>query len=651
MFNFARIKSWLGYENLKMSDLNTEFNNILSKAGSDTLSSANSTAGSAPSVAAMQTTNNPGGVGTENLALTNQQDIQQLRYMLNQIIGSAQWYSTPAASLASLNTAIGSTTFFPSSRIVSGRVDANNQPMFLVPNGASTAFKLMATATNFVAYFNSVQHTFAADISSTVNTQAAAKTCLVNDAALTATQSTKIQGERTTVITIDTIDAAISALNGKYAAFKTSTEYFIGYVDTTNNRLIHCFRGVGFDSTDAWSARVTLADNQVITLMRLSYVFATFNSSTAGVDVVDGSSNAPPIVAAVAPAAPTTGDYWYDTVNNTWKKYNGAAFVATIACFAGVVISDSTNAVLARSADFGNKVYSVLNTIELEFASTAQVQTTKTGEHVSVYGNYYYFDQSLVKWNTATNMDSGVVLAASTLYACYVKDTGGIAISDVYPTERKFDLYGGYHPAKPWRCVGEFTTDAGSLVVNDTTLNVVAHHELVLPGLGAGILGNQVVRGANLVNGTVTTNQIAALTILNANVSASAAIARTKLASVSYNQSSSSGTFTSNSAGQVDVTNLTLSFTVTGRPVMFMMIPESNDTGSSIISVASNTLMRLQRAAGTLGSYLFAAGTDQGTYMWMDTAAAGTYTWSVQISPQGSNMAVNRYILVGFEIG
>lgn len=521
-FYIARLKSWLGYENITANDLNAEFNNIINKAGSDTLGSANSTNGSAPTVAAMQTISNPGGIGSENLALTNQQDIQQLRFMLEAVIGGTQWYELPTASLDSLAASIGSTTFFPPSRVVSGRIDTNNQPMYLVPNGASTAFKLMATATNFVADFNSIQHVFSADISSTVNTQAAGKTCLVNDVSLTGTQATKTQGERTTQITIDTVDAAISALQGKYAAFKTSTEYFLAYVDTNNNRLIHCFRGIGFDSADAWSARVGVSDNQVVTLVRLSYIFATFNSGTPGVDVVDGSSNAPPIVSAVAPAAPTTGDYWYDLVNNTWEKYNGASFVSQIACFAGIVISDSTNAVLARSADFGNKVFSALNTLEMEFATTVQVQSTKTGAHVSVYGNYFFFDQSLVSWNTGTNMDTGVVLSANTKYACYIKDIGGVAISDIYPTERKFDLYGGYHPAKPWRCVGEFTTQGASLIVNGTTLNVTNHNGAVLPA--------QFVSAEQIRNLTITAAQIAAATITTTQIAASAGITGAQLA-------------------------------------------------------------------------------------------------------------------------
>ena len=47
-------------------------------------------------------------------------------------------------------------------------------------------------------------------------------------------------------LTIDTIGSEISSLNGKWAAFKindgSSDEYFLAYVDTTNNQLKNIFK-------------------------------------------------------------------------------------------------------------------------------------------------------------------------------------------------------------------------------------------------------------------------------------------------------------------------------------------------------------------------------------------------------------------------
>lgn len=463
MFNFARLKSWLGFENLTNTDLNAEIDNIRTQAGADTLSGANSTAGSDPTVAAMQATSDPGDVGTEALAATVQADVKQLRYVIDEIIGEAEWYSAPAINLANVNTSINGLVTTPQSRIISGRVDANVQPMFLVPDGVAATIALKAATTNFVAYFNGELVTFSADLSVTgLSTAAAAtNTCLVNDPNLTGGQSTKTQGERGTYIAIDTVGASITALNGTYAAFKTSTEYFIAEVDTTASRLKNCFRGVGFDSTDAWKARVAISDNDTITLMKLTWIFATYNATTPGLAVTYNK----PLVSYLAPAAPAIGDYWYDIANNTWKTYSGSAWVETIAVFVGICIQDTANCVLARSSDFYH-VYSILNTFDLEYVSATATRSTRVGQQCSVYGTTFYFNNTQLTWNTGATLDSGEALTASTTYYCYLTNLGDIKTSSVRPSERKFDLLGSYHPAKPFRCVGEFVTDASTNVQN-----------------------------------------------------------------------------------------------------------------------------------------------------------------------------------------
>lgn len=220
MFNFGRLKQWLGYENINNTDLNAEFNNILSKAGSDTLSSANSTNNSTPTVTSMQATNNPGSVGSENLSQTTQQDIQQIRFQLNSIIGGSQWYSAPPSNITLINSALNGIGSVSSSRIVSGLSDANSQPMFLVPSGSTNAVTLKATATNFTAFFNNVSQTFTSDIVLTGLTVAPSSnnTATVNDASLSAQQSSKTIGERDTQLTLSSIGSNITALNGTWAA-------------------------------------------------------------------------------------------------------------------------------------------------------------------------------------------------------------------------------------------------------------------------------------------------------------------------------------------------------------------------------------------------------------------------------------------------
>lgn len=677
-FSFQRLKNWLGVENLNNTDLNAEFNNIISKAGADTLSSANSTNGSAPTVAAMQTTSNPGGVGTEVLAATLQADVQQLRYQLNAIIGGSQWYSVPAINLSQVNSDVNQAFTFPASRIISGRLaSANNQPMFLVPDGTAATVNLKATSTNFQAYFNASLQTFSADIAATGLSTAPGSnnTCLVNDSTLSGAAATKTQGEYGSSISIGTIGSGITALSGSFAAFKTSTEYFIAQVengtsyatptgnmglsttgDTTNTssliknvattvglyngmtitgtgipgattilsftansitlsanatasnsgvtftilgtkltglssvsgiavgqtvsgtgvvaastvtaisydpvngntvtlstagsaigagatytfawyRLKNAFRGVGFDSSDAWLARVALSNGNTITLMKLTWVFATYNSTTAGV----GISYNKPTVSDIQPTSPAIGDYWYDVTNSTWKSYNGTSFVSTIAVFIGVCIQDTTGTKAARSADFF-KIFSSVNTIEPSYMDSADVQAQSLSSKVSVYGSQYYFQNTLPTWNTVNNLDSGVSLAATTKYYCYVTDLGDVKISNVAASTRKFDLLGAYHPAKPWRCVADFTTDGGSNVV-DTSVSIVGYHEQTLPNqfittsqmvssaydgtnLRGGIVsGTNIVQNANLTGLAVQSNG-KNVTVSNTNATNGYAIVR-----------------------------------------------------------------------------------------------------------------------------
>jgi hypothetical protein len=347
---FARVKQWIGLENLTFSDLNSEINNIIQKVGADTISGANSTNGSASTVNAMQATQNPGGVGTEVLARTLQDDIKQLRYQLNSLIGGAQWYSSPAQSIASLNGLVNGISYVPSNRLISGRQNANDQPMFLVPSGSADTITLKATTTNLATYINGTSYTFTADATITGLSLAPStnNTCLVDNGTsyfTNASQASKALGERGTTIKIKTIGTGISALNGTYAAFKTGTEYFIAEVDTSNSQLKNAWRGVGFDSSDAWLARTTLTDGGTITLMKLAWIFGT---NAGSLDVTYNK----PSVSFVAPTSPAIGDYWQDLSVQQWKKYSGTTWVNQSAVMLGLCIQDTTNCKCARSFDF-----------------------------------------------------------------------------------------------------------------------------------------------------------------------------------------------------------------------------------------------------------------------------------------------------------
>lgn len=91
---FSRIKTWVSGEILTAADLNAEFDNILTNMAPAGIEDASANVG------AMQATTSPGGVGTESLATNLLGEIQRIRFKIKQIIGQAQWYSTPVGSLS-----------------------------------------------------------------------------------------------------------------------------------------------------------------------------------------------------------------------------------------------------------------------------------------------------------------------------------------------------------------------------------------------------------------------------------------------------------------------------------------------------------------------------------------------------------------------
>lgn len=105
---YSRVHVWVSNEILTASDLNAEFNNILTNATAAEL------IGYSANVSQMQTVVDPGGVGTESLAGSVSDELARIRFKLKQIIGSAQWYSTGArdltATLVAADIAAGAIT-------------------------------------------------------------------------------------------------------------------------------------------------------------------------------------------------------------------------------------------------------------------------------------------------------------------------------------------------------------------------------------------------------------------------------------------------------------------------------------------------------------------------------------------------------------
>jgi hypothetical protein len=448
---FSRLKTWVA-ETLSASDLNAEIDNVmdnLTPAGVDDYSS---------NVTEMQTQTDPGEVGTESLAVSLAEELERLRYEVAGIKGTTYWYTNPVTTLASLNTAFGSG--LPATRLVSGEVrSASSQSYLLTPEGsAGDNVTINGATTDLVYNVDGTEYTLSSDIAitSTVAPPLTNNTATVNDASLADQAWTKWTGMHGGGIPIDAIGSEITSRNGVLTAFKLTTgagsEYILGIPDTTNNQIKDIKRGYYFDETGAPIPSIVFADDDTLTLMRITYIFLV-NDSTASVTTNE------PIISATEPASPSSGDYWFDLVNDTWKVFGGVTFAASNAVYIGTCITDENDdAVGARSEDFV-KTYVPGNTAELEYVSASTLQTSR-GARIGVYGDTIDMSIDNLVWDMAADLDTGITEAASTMYFFYVTETGLQVISDIAPDDFTATRGGLYHPHQTWRCVGQAWNDS-----------------------------------------------------------------------------------------------------------------------------------------------------------------------------------------------
>lgn len=347
----------------------------------------------------------------------------------------------------------------PQNVIISGAVrSSSNQPFFLVPNGSALSVIVDGTPTSLVYDVNGQSFTLSADltISSLTAAPSSNNTCLVNDTDAADQADTRLWGEyghRKTII-VDAMGSEITALVGKYAAFKvagTTDEFFIAFVKSATE-LTHALRGCFLDSSGAPIKRAAYSNNDTITLLKLGWVFLEDDAVTTSV------SYNPPTWSFTSPSGPATNDYWYDLNAQTWKRYDGAAFQIIDRTLLGFFCNSTTACVGSRCQDFYAR-YEEKNDLELEL-STTEIVKSRTGQvnaTVSVAGQRFYFEKSMPSWNITTDLvaaaDRYAGEAASTMYYLYLKDTGAVAISDIEPYYRP-DLCGWYNPYNPWRNIG-----------------------------------------------------------------------------------------------------------------------------------------------------------------------------------------------------
>jgi hypothetical protein len=692
---FGRLKDWVA-EVLTYSDLNAEIDNILDNlgpAGVDDFST---------NVAQMKLQTDPGGLTTESLPNSLSGEIERLRFAIARIAGETFWYETPASSISELTAAVGGG--IDDNRIASGRIiSGTNQPAFLVPHGTNPTVSVQGGTTNLVYYIAGIQYIIDAAVTSgtLVLAPSTNNTCLVNDGTLSGQEFTRTLGENESAITVDAMGSEITALIGKYAAFKVGTEYFTAFVESATS-LTKARRGFFFDSADAALARATLSDNASISLMKMTYVFAKTDETLTQCYTV-------PFVSFDQPTGAAIGDYWFDLGNDVWKyTADGSNWATANATLIGMCVQDTSGTKAARSFDFFAN-YTSTNTFEVERTSNTQVKSKKLGGEISVYGQYLKFNSDTVTWDITADLDSGVTESASKTYYLYLKDTGDKVISDVAPQDRLNDLKGLYHTHKPWRAVGEFFNDGSSNIVyavsygpgkvtdqfkirtaaftttpQDTTLlvdatsgaiTVTLHPAALHAGRELTIIktdssSNAVTidaSGSETINGSATYPLGIQYEQVELTSNGTAWFAPRKIA-LGQQLSSEPPTFSTTSASFVDVTNLTVTITTTGRPVFVGIISTySSSFGATLLtrrsagSEASSQLQILRDATVVALYPITAAVSGHGgvldinipaSSIWtIDIPSAGTYTYKVQSKVVSANSVATSYCkLIAYEL-
>lgn len=194
---------------------------------------------------------------------------------------------------------------------------------------------------------------------------------------------------------------------------------------------------------------------------------------------------------------------------------------------------------------------------------------------------------------------------------------------------------------------------------------MAANYSLTLPSLPAAqsfltcdVSGN-IAGYANIAAG-ITGSNIAAATVTKANQVA-----------VGQQISSSCGAFTTASSSLTDVTNLTVTITTSGRPVMLMlnavagvasagsMNVRNSSTGTAVTANATvaflraGTVINQQVWGGVASSTVSPYNTTvpSSSFLYLDTPAAGTYTYKVQAKILvGTTLEIDNTTLVAYEL-
>lgn len=200
-----------------------------------------------------------------------------------------------------------------------------------------------------------------------------------------------------------------------------------------------------------------------------------------------------------------------------------------------------------------------------------------------------------------------------------------------------------------------------SFMAIDNSGNITAPYTLPSVPIATSLLA--LTPGSAITTRTLPTPAVESFVTLNS----SGTFAARRPYAVGYVESASSGTFATGSTSFTPVTNLSVTITTTGRPVMVIL---QGDGTSGLIGANSHLGIQGNGGPPATMSIWFSGGVRQPTYdfksfaativaetpgsiMFLDTAVAGTYTYVVQVRIEPGTTAsafVYNMILMAYEL-
>jgi hypothetical protein len=219
------------------------------------------------------------------------------------------------------------------------------------------------------------------------------------------------------------------------------------------------------------------------------------------------------------------------------------------------------------------------------------------------------------------------------------------------------------------KLTGTDNIQAGSILTANIAANAITSSLLAANAVGTSAIADSAITTAKIAANAVTAAKLDTAIVDNSTIAISsnqlivkdAGITQAKLApratgtSVAAGgvaTSLSCGSFANTSSSYIDVTNLSVTITTTGRPVMVSLIADGGTSGFNYMASGAGvlTVKYLNSTTATTLAEYSVFDITPGTAPVIDYVVAGTYTYKIQTKANDNAGHVYYMKLVAFEL-